>query len=203
MLTSVVASASARNLSISNQNIRATWAPLSFFDAGTGLEIRCHITMEGSFHSRTIAKVREALIGYITRSSVHRPCTGGEAWVHNGIEALPGQPAFSNHLPWHIIYRGFEGTLPNITGIRLLLTGILMSISGICGLASYGEPAAHIEGVANRNTATGTVTLRSVAGQRIRKREGSIFCPESGEFLNSSSTVTLLGTTTPVTITLI
>jgi hypothetical protein len=99
-------SASSRNLSISHGEIfNTTWRQLRFVSA-LGLLAECDITLEGSFHYRTFLKVREALIGYITRGMAGN-CGHGSATV------------LTTNLPWHIRYVGFQGTLPNITGIRL------------------------------------------------------------------------------------
>jgi lysozyme family protein len=99
LLGSLVVSASARSFSISNRNFRAVWAPLTFFEPFGFFNIGCNLTMEGSFHSNTIAKVGSSLIGYVTRASFARPCAGAEFWVWNGVEgALTGLTS----LPWHI-----------------------------------------------------------------------------------------------------
>jgi hypothetical protein len=78
LLCSYLAPASARSFSIENRNIRAVWRELTFeqkreSEPAVG-QIRCHVTMEGSFHESTIAKVAGALIGVITRAIVAHPC---------------------------------------------------------------------------------------------------------------------------------
>jgi hypothetical protein len=71
VLAAFVATASAQRFETSNQGIRATFAELRF---GTIEEIegRCPVTVEGTFHSRTIAKNGESLVGYITRGILNR-----------------------------------------------------------------------------------------------------------------------------------
>jgi hypothetical protein len=62
--------------------IRAIWDPMEFIGP-LGESARCPLTLEGSFHARTIAKVAYALNGYITRAAVGVPasCTGSEATI--------------------------------------------------------------------------------------------------------------------------
>jgi hypothetical protein len=99
-------SASARNISISHGELfNAQWRELRFESGGSSAAI-CDVTLEGSFHYRTFIKLRETLVGYITRAIANR-CTEGSATV------------LTTNLPWHIRYQSFVGTLPNITGIRL------------------------------------------------------------------------------------
>jgi hypothetical protein len=105
----LTATASARILSISNQQYRVTWNRLNF-TGGFGT-VECQVTLEGSLHSRTIAKVLNLLIGYITTAKIRNPCIRGEETI------------LTETLPWHIRYAGFLGTLPNITGIRTNIIG--------------------------------------------------------------------------------
>lgn len=105
------ASASARNLSITvEQRFDVKWARLSFSNPGLGVRVTCPVTLEGSFHSATIVKRIGSLIGYITGANAREEaCEGGIG--HANRETLP----------WHVTYEGFRGTLPNITGVTLLL----------------------------------------------------------------------------------
>jgi hypothetical protein len=101
-------SATARNISASHSELfNAVWRPLTFASGGVPAAI-CNVTLEGSFHYRTFLKVRESLVGYITRA-IARECTEGSATV------------LTTNLPWHIRYQGFEGTLPNISVLRVRL----------------------------------------------------------------------------------
>src|SRR4051794_14406183 len=95
VLFGVLAStASARSFETSS----ATWEVkftevhfrLPFFDSN------CGVTMEGTFHSRTIAKAVGSLIGYVTHVIRVLACRTGSA----GFLALP----------WHVQYRSFSGT---------------------------------------------------------------------------------------------
>jgi hypothetical protein len=101
--------ASAKRFETSSQTFRMVWSRLTFRDAG-GFGAECAVTLEGSFHSRTISKVSGALVGYVRSASVGT-CTGGTL------------RADSETLPWHVQYNSFEGTLPSITGVTITLVG--------------------------------------------------------------------------------
>lgn len=106
-LALMVGTASGNRLSLSERSFRATWSSVSLELRGWGT-IRCPMTMEGSFHSATLAKTPGALVGLVTRN-LAGTCTGGALTV------------LTMMLPWHIRYRNFLGTLPNITSIGLNL----------------------------------------------------------------------------------
>jgi hypothetical protein len=191
--------ASAARLSFSSQTQRSTWSSYEFeSEFGT---IRCAITMEGSLHARTFAKVREALIGYVTRVRVQRPCTGGTAWAHSGEtnEVLGG--TVSNTLPWHIVYQGFEGTLPNITGIQVevLNSGFLLRFP-IAGLCEYTTGAlARLRLIWVRD-GMGNVIEHDVIIIGKRSSSGGL-CPTIN--YGARGPMTVLNSTTRVTVTLI
>jgi len=193
LLASLVGSASARSFSVTNRNFRAVFRPLTFQEPFNFFRVTCNVTMEGTFHENTIPKVLETLLGYVTRVGVTHPCTGGEGWAWNGTEgALTG----ASSLPWHIRYQGFTGTLPNITTIRVNLIRPKFSINnGIC-LGTY-QPAAQ-RGILE--ITGGTTRIRADESQIISRIEGN--CPE-GRFAGTSEVVTLLGTTTAITVSLI
>jgi len=141
LLGSLVATASARNFSIDNQSLRATFRDVEFhLPAGS---VRCEVILEGSFHRRTMAKVSGSLIGYITRA-VLGPCGGGTASIQ--LETLP----------WHIRYSGFQGALPNIISLitHIIEVGIrIREVNGIACLfrSSAAQPviAKHHRDVSN------------------------------------------------------
>lgn len=151
LMSFVVGSASARRIETSEQGFLIRWSPL-IFSAGTN-RISCPVTLEGSFHSRTLSKVCGQLIGYITTAQVpstEPPCVNGTA------------TALTATLPWHILYISFAGRLPNITRIRVLLKGAAFSIhtSILTCLATtsstnpaVGDIEVEASGGANRLTA--------------------------------------------------
>ncbi len=189
LLAVATTTAAARNLSFSNQNIRVTWSSLEFASAAN---IRCRITLEGSFHSRTNVKVPRTLIGALTRITVDTEnCTNGRSIPRT--ELLPGQ----------ITYEGFAGTLPNISSVYALISRVRFQV--ICaGIATcdYGTSTTNITGAVD--TTGGSLTNLSVVAGRNQAglHSGTAFCPGVGTFAGSG-TVTLLGTTTRVSVSLI
>jgi hypothetical protein len=192
LLSLAVSSASANRLSISNRNIRAVWTPLRFI-AGTNTW-SCNFTLEGSFHSATIAKVANALIGFISRGSVG-PCSAGSATILTAT------------LPWHVQYESFAGRLPTITRVNLLLIGLSWQIqpsgSLVCLLRT--EAGHPFRGEAELEPASGRITgLRAEPGRGIPLTGSGGFCAFAGEgHFEGTGVVTLLGNTTSVSIRLI
>ena len=188
LLASAVATTSARNLSASTQNIRATWSRLEMTGAGT--TVSCAVTFEGSFHARTIAKVVGTLNGAVTRVNIkEETCTNGRARPKN--------------VPWHIEYAGFTGTLPNITNILFAISRfrIEITIPGVC-TGEYGTATDRASVTASREAggAIGTITLSGET--RGNLFAGSGICPASGVG-GGSGGVMLLGTTNRISVTLI
>ncbi|HZV72142.1 MAG TPA: hypothetical protein VFF79_00345 [Conexibacter sp.] len=210
LLASSVTTASANHLSISNQGIRAVWRELTFNAKPTQLiqpgAIRCPATLEGTFHSRTIAKVAGQLIGFITRAIVGHPCVGMEGkefFFHNGTEAVLGEPPTS--LPWHMTYSGFTGTLPVLTGLIVNIVGIRMTVLyglGNC-LEIYGSATESRPWVFNIEAAGAVTSLQPGSGHLIQQQGTSALCPELGRLSEPSGPVTVLGGTTHITISLI
>lgn len=207
LLAAMVSSATASRLSTSNQNIRATWTSLEFASA---VVVRCPVTLEGSFHTRTIAKVARSLIGAITKAVVNRErCTNGTGSTFNGVERYNGTTT-PNTLSWHLTYESFRGTLPSIESIRVLLQRFRFGIEAIGCAVQVGAETDNVSAdaalgaggaitsltpTAGRNTATIIRTDRDVLGA----------CPRPGNpgTLGSAGQVMLLGTTTRISITLI
>jgi len=178
-----VSTATARNLSVSNQNFRWTFSDLE--ETAGELRNDCHVTLEGSLHSRTIRKVQGTLIGYITS-------------VKTGQCNL-GTTILTETLPWHVSYLGFSGTLPEIT---LIILRLRMNLRRVTCLMAADILARWI-----RNTITREVTGIEVP---LERNEGipltGILCPAPrlGSLRsNGSGSVMLLGATTGITITLI
>lgn len=191
-LALAVGSASANRLSYSSQLFRIIWTSLTFSEAGGNFPISCPVTLEGSFHSTTFSKVRELLVGFITRASVNNAgCTEGQATI------------LSESLPWHVRYQSFTGTLPAITGVRHYLIGAAFQIEpglGIRCLARSSEafPAA---GDATRE-AGGNITSLSPDSTLAIPVTGTA-CPEAGIFSGSGEVFVQGSNTTRVRLTLI
>jgi hypothetical protein len=188
LLGALVGSASAGRLSTSSQTWRATFREvnlrLPFFTS------RCQITLEGSFHTRTMAKVAGSLVGYITRALLG-PCSNGTKTI------------LSETLPWHLQYAGFTGTLPRIVSIRFNVVGWSQRIREPFGITCLFRSTA-TEPVTlnfNRNTTTGALETAEIGGS-IRTVGES--CGEIPAALSSDrGPVTVLNSTTRITVTLI
>jgi hypothetical protein len=206
LLLTAVSTASARNLSVSNQNIRATWTLLEFA-VSREVSIRCQVTLEGSFHTRTIAKVADALIGAITKAIVKQEaCREGTISMFNGTERYNGT-ATPNTLPWHLQYRSFTGTLPAINAVRIALSRFRYAFRDSFGLCTgqYGNESDALQADAAREAGGGISSLIPVEGSNnatLIRRDAGILCPNPGR-LRGQGLVTLLGATTRITITLI
>jgi hypothetical protein len=126
-----LSSASARNFSVNEQGFSIRWASLTF--GYHVADVRCPVTLRGSFHSRTMVKTTGLLIGAITGATGNTAaCTGGRITLL--VETLP----------WHLRYTSFTGTLPRISSINLGIAGraIQLEAEGIFCLftTEAGEP---------------------------------------------------------------
>jgi hypothetical protein len=202
VLASSITTASANRISISNTGFRITWTPLTMGSqaGGSGTTVACNLTLEGSFHYNTFVKVLRSLIGYITKAAFVHPCTGGEFWTHNGVESN-SLGTFRNNLPWHLTYEGFEGRLPEITGVRILYRPLFTeSILGV--LCEYFNNAQAVIKLGRAGEATSILPDSTFP---IAKTSGGFLCP-SNLFWRSnaeSSRVTVLNSATLITIRLI
>jgi len=182
LLGALVSTASATRLSSSSQTLRATFARVDF-SGGFGTT-ECAVTLEGSLHSRTIAKVAGSLIGFITRAIVAERCIRGSATI------------LTASLPWHVRYASFTGTLPNITRLNTTVTGAQFNVRepvfGVACLASGGTAT----GVYNRE-AGGALTSAVIGG------ESPTSCGINGALNGTSTALTVLGAATRITVTLI
>jgi len=204
LLAAAVATASATRLSVSNQNIRVTWTSLEKTSPGV-VTVRCQMTLEGSFHTRTIAKVTRSLIGAITRAQVKQEsCTNGSVAPFNGVDRYNGTTT-PNTLPWHLSYESFNGTLPTISAVNVLFNRwrFGLTVAGLC-TGQYGAETDNITFAASLSS--GAITsFTPVVGRNtlsLIRRDAGLACPAS-ELISGNGRVTLLGNTTLITITLI
>jgi hypothetical protein len=192
----LISTSSANRIALSGQQFRATWNNLKFVGFVT---VECHVTIEGSFHSRTISKVLEALIGYVSRVTVDETrCTGGSA------------RALNETLPWHIRYGGFRGTLPIITSIELRLVGgrFLVQVAGIAPAKCLytSSMASPMKGIVTRNTATGVASSLRVdetAAIPFTSGTSSFSCMTSGRLEGTTNGLSEGPTSTSITVTLV
>jgi hypothetical protein len=192
LLASALSTASARNLEVSNQRFRVRWSRLEFRSGF--VTIRCQVTLEGSFHSRTFAKIERTLVGAITRIDVFEErCTGGIARA----ERPP---------PWHVTYEGFTGILPNIQTIRLLMQRFQFLVESIGVRCKYGTSTDNVTGSAAVNAAGEVTTLQPLAPRNIATLlEGGGLCSATGSLVSNpeDGIVTLLNSTARITVRLI
>lgn len=179
LLAAMVGTASARQFRLSSTAATATFPRVEF--RGGLATTRCNVTLGARFHSTTLTKQLETLVGYITSAAVGG-CEVGSATV------------LTNTLPWHIRYAGFSGTLPSISRISTKVVGSQFRISeGLFGIECLATSTAE-------SATTGTYNRE--AGGRITSAEigGSIPCNPGG------ITGSLRGTSnsvTAITVTLI
>jgi hypothetical protein len=199
LLGLAVDSASAGRLSVSSTRFRIWWVILEVAadNEAESPFLRCQVTLEGSFHSATIRKVTGALIGAITRGAVNNEtCVNGKASV------------LQESLPWHFTYEGFEGMLPNISNVKVLLNRYAVRTEfpafGIsCLYREFGRPEENLLFRLNRTVSGEITTMVPDPGRHIARSAGqSIFCPIYAKVAGVGQ-VFVLGTTTPITITLI
>jgi hypothetical protein len=196
MLAAFAASASARNLSISNQSLRATWREMIFTEPFGGTVV-CPVTLEGTLHNRTIAKEPYRLIGYITRGIVGTAvqCSGGEATI------------LQESLPWHVRYQSFEGRLPDITRINTLISRAsfrvrLINAGVTCLFTTRETTEEHARGLFRRE-AGGALTDVEVEGTITSNEACALGLRIRGRLSGRSTTLTLLNAATRLTVTLI
>lgn len=170
-MAAFVGTASANRLAASESHVNINFPELTFAGSEGGSAVICPVTIAGSFHSRTISKVANSLIGYINRATVaEASCRGGRA------------RALTETLPWHVQYSSFSGTLPAITAVTLRLINASFQIEVFGVLCLYRTTATNpARGIAN--VTSGEVrTLRAEENAKIPKNSGSFLCPPEGVF---------------------
>lgn len=186
----VSVTASARSFSVDNQSIRAGFSNVRFTSPG-GEAVDCHITLEGSLHSRTVGKVLGSLIGSITRAALGS-CETGMFTI------------LTETLPWNVRYSGFEGRLPEITSV------IFHIVNAGLRFALPAGPTCLFRTEANEPL-IGRLHFDSGASHHVRvgfsgRARTGIECLGVRIELASEATspyVVLLGTATAISITLI
>lgn len=164
ILALAIGSATARRIEFMEPGFLIRWTNLAFI-AG-GFRVSCPVTLEGSFHSKTVSKVCGQLIGYISIAQIpvgeEPPCRGGTA------------RALAERLPWHIQYNSFTGTLPTIRTIRLAIPNARFQIlaGGITCLV----------GTMQSNPAFGDLAISASAINTLRALP-EFGIPLGGEFL--------------------
>ncbi|HEX7289661.1 MAG TPA: hypothetical protein VF250_00925 [Conexibacter sp.] len=153
LLGSLATAASARSLSTSSQTIRVQFREIRFI--GLFGTTNCQVTVEGSFHERTTAKIVGRLVGFISSARLG-PCSSGTATI------------LTESLPWHAAYSAFSGTLPNISSITATSIGVAWRIrepGGGSNCLSRTTVEHPMTGTFNRDLATRTLTTSVVGGE--------------------------------------
>lgn len=156
-----------------------TWSEMSL-SGGFGT-VRCALTLEGSLHSASFAKVRGGLVGVVTGARGSSGCGIFQSRVLTGT------------LPWHVRYNTFAGTLPNITSIALQVVGFeyLIRETGFGIECLFRSTEAQPLNFTWSRTGSGAVTSATLGGTITAD------CGIAGTFGGTSSSFT------PATLTLI
>ena len=189
LMAFAIGTASARNLSISNQNIRMTFNNLELGAEGLATTT-CHVTLEGSFHERTLVKTPETLVGFLTRVT-----TGN---CNNGVSVL------RETLPWHIRYVGFSGRLPAISLILAKGVGAAFVVEPGLGFRCLFRATVSFRAILSPST--GEINGVEVPNQEVALMSGGgSGCPASSGFFRSrpNGSIMLLGAITRLTVRLI
>jgi hypothetical protein len=198
-LACCVGGASARRLNLSAQTFRVTWQEWTP-EIGYGeltIRVSCPVTLEGSFHSRTIAKTVGTLLGYFTRATIGEAACRSREWPEARLRLL------AETLPWHVRYRSFSGLLPNITAVAFDVVSPAIRVTGLpfSGSCLYRATAAAPLGDQFDLTAGGVASYRT--GGFIPLAEGNFLCAETAYLSGSGGTVTVQGGASRITVTLI
>lgn len=183
LLGALVSTASARNVSVSNQNLRATFQRVTF-NLPFGDTV-CAVSLEGSLHARTIAKVVGALIGYITRARLGA-CSTGSATI------------LTETLPWHVTYRNFTGRLPAIETIGTDVINASFRVREPFGVTCLARSTTSRPAIGTYRVSGGTIASATIGGTVPTDCLG-----QEGVFSSDAGVVTLTGATTRITVTLI
>jgi hypothetical protein len=195
-----VNSASAGRFSVSNTKFRIAWTNVTLADPNEVVIIGCPVTLEGSFHSATIRKSTGALIGAITRGTIKtESCSGGSYMI------------LRETLPWHLTYEAFSGTLPNILGMRTLISRYAIQLRArviveiTCLYKYQGDPEENMTAIFARQE-SGNILWYALAEERglMRFFSGSSgVCPQHLATSSSLGGVSLLGNNTLIVLRLI
>jgi hypothetical protein len=192
VLAIAAGTAFAANLSVSSQLFRIVWANLTFSGSSGGFPITCPVTLEGSFHSRTIAKRANSFVAHITSATVDDPnCASGHATI------------LRETLPWRVNYQSFSGTLPDIELLMHTLIGAGFSLEPGLDVVCLAQTSTEFPASGNANRSiTGSITTLEADPDPSIPVTGDLDCPLFGKF-SGTGQVTVQGTRDSVRMTLI
>jgi hypothetical protein len=183
VLASAAATVSAGRINVSETGFLFSWpttAPLTFRSEAETFRAVCAFRIKGNFHSTTIAKTPNSLVGTITESR-NSSCTAEDrrAWILNGVEKrTPEETPFPSSLNWHLTYQSFSGTLPSIVSVRFGITRFSVLIEELFESCLYQSTVARpflFDAVLIGSQIRGAT---AVAAQKISVTEGAGFCPD-------------------------
>jgi hypothetical protein len=202
-LWAITAAASANRLSLTERGFRVVWTPMTVGlqevgGEGPPIQIACNVTMEGSFHSRTIVKTPGALIGHLTRFTIDgRNCT--EPDNMGGAYAFTGET-----LPWHITYSSFSGTLPNMSAVRIFFVGMGIVIQRLpIDCRTRSTTLAPAGWRLTRDLRTSAITSLTADESIILPAPTGTLCEGRSIFYSGAGRYTRLGSTSTVSLSLI
>lgn len=187
----LVGTASARRFSSSSQTFRMMFSRLEWENGF--VTTRCPVTLEGSFHAATSAKVSGTLIGYITA-------------VPRGTCTVNTVTVLSETLPWHVRYTLFEGSLPTISRVTLNVIGFSIkgreAVTEVVCLSSPSTAERPVRLILRRETVTGALREPVIEGEVLS--ENACF-QAIGRYSNGTGTsaMTALNSSSLVTLRLI
>lgn len=184
LLAAAVGSAAANRLSMTETKFRIAYSPISFVPS-FGSTVRCPVTLEGSFHSRTSTKTAGALAGFITRASLGT-CESGRARIN------------TETLPWHVQYVSFRGALPGITSIEQATIRPSWEVDGeIFGLTVTCRYTGSRQLAINTRENRGVITKHEPGTESVSSETAG--CP-SGRLSGTASVKTPTGGTISVSL---
>jgi hypothetical protein len=109
----------------------------------------------------------------------------------------------TGNLPWHVKYQSSKGTLPNITSLHILVTGVSFRIHGPFGACLFPTTdAQHAGGIFNREVA-GTLTSIAIGGSITSNEACGFGARVTGRIGGTSTSLTVLNSGNRITVTLI
>ena len=171
LITTGVASARS-GISMSPTSTTLTYTNIEF-EGGIGTPIRCNWTLDLAFHARTSKSVG-SLTGFADLTM--GACSEGSIGILDGGRRVTGAQG-----PYHLTYRSFTGTLPNITSLTFRLNDVTfwIELPGFTDCLTNG--AVDID---STTTGGNPITGARMASQNV---------PMTGEFLCIFSAVELNG----------
>lgn len=195
VMAAAVGSATAQRFGLSESRFTVAWTALRFTETSgrESISITCSVTLEGSLHSSTISKVAGALIGFVNRAT-SPGCSGGRITV------------LQETLPWHVRYRSFVGSLPNVTSVGISLVGLSYQIreaGGFLTCLARSEASRPADYELPRNVRVGGAISGATANEEPAIPASGGLCLVTSVRQGGTGTITRQGSTALITVRLI